>query len=977
MLLQQIAQENGFLLIEEEWIEEIGSYARIYEHIKSGARLIQLDNEDNHQVFTASFKTLPTNNTGVAHIVEHTVCCASKKYPLKDTFMELDKGSLNTSLNACTYKDMTMYYCASQNEKDFGNLIEVYLDLIFHPLIHERLYLFKQEGWRYSIEDAESPLSYTGIVYNEMNGEYMEPSTRLEHLIHENLFPDTCYKYDSGGKPEEIVKLDEKAFLSFYNTYYKPSNCTFFLYGKCDLQARLKQLDEVLQAFVKEEIRADIPLQKPFETLKMCQGYYPIEAKEEKEEALLALTFVVGEIHNVTLRLAFEMLEHMLLKSPASPLYEVLLGKKSIGKSIDESGYDTGKRQPTFSIILNGTHKAHHNTFKKRIFNVFKKLVKEGISKDLIDAAFNTVTFSLKEGDTPWEAKGVILSEEVQMGVLYDGHPFSHLKYEKALQEIAEQKDKGYFEQIIETYFLNNSHAVCALLEPDEKQYEMEEIKFNNELEAYKQSLTQEGLTKLILASETLEDLQEQQNAIEDLEKLPHLSLEDLPNHPKYPTFTTSQEEGITWQWHHLDTQDIAYIHVLFDVASVSQKDLNYLGLLSNLLTYVGTTHYSYHALENAINKETGGLNCSVQAYAECNNTHAFKPYLKISLKVLMSQLESLPHLLEEITCHTQFNDEMKVHELIDLILYEMERSFKSTPEYRATRTLYTYGSQAAIYEDYVSGMIYYDFLKALKVELIEDRKKGFKRLVENLERLYKQIIQRQDLFVSVTAPAQSQPTVKNYLEQFIGCLPVQQLQKVTYQFEPEIKNQAFYTATGVQAITMGGNFKDLGFNFTGSLYVLNHILDSTYLWDKVRLQGGAYGAQLTLGRDGNMVFCSSCDPELGATLEAFNEAVAFIQKLDLSLKELERCIIGTIGGLTNPLTMEQKSEQVLIYGLTHVTKDIIEKEWQEVLNTTIEDLRNCADLVEAVCKLNGTCVIGNRTKIMEEASRFKSIESL
>lgn len=981
MILQPNALYYGFQLIEEEWIEEISSMVRFFEHIQSGAKLIQVANEDIHQVFTASFKTIPTDHTGVAHIVEHTVCCASKKYPLKDTFMELDKGSLNTSLNACTYKDMTMYYCASQNEKDFSNLIEVYMDLIFHPLIHERPYLFKQEGWHYSIEDKDEPLSYSGIVYNEMHGEYMEPSTRLENLIHETLFKDTCYRYDSGGKPEEIVKLTEENFLSFYNRYYKPSNCTLFLYGKADLETRLIQLNNVLKEFKKEECEFPILIQQPFKKMERCHGYYPVEeeqqSEEDKETAFLALSFVVGDIHNIELRLAFEMLEHMLLKSPASPLYEALLGENGIGKSIEEGGYDTGKRQPTFSIVLNGTNSFYEETFKERVFKVLNYIVENGIDKDLVEAAYNTVTFSLKEGDTPWEAKGVILSEEVQMGVLYGQHPFTHLKYENALEEIGKKRHSGYFEALIKEYLLNNPHGVCALLEADENEFMKEEKRREEALKAYKESLSEEQLIKLILTNQALEQLQEMPNEPEDLAKLPHLTLTDLPKVPKFPSFQMEKTSNITWQVHPLNTQEIAYIHLLFDTSHIAKEDLTYLGLLSNLLTYIGTKNYTYDALENIINQQTGGLNCNLQAYAHCENTHKFSPYLKISLKVLLDKLEDLPHLLEEITCNTIFKDAAKINELIELMLYEIDRSFKSTPEYRTTRAVYSYCSGAAIYEDYVSGMIYYEFLKELKKDLQGKDNQAFDNLVKKLNKIYKEVMQKTNLVVSITSPKESQKDVRTYIEKFLKVIPNREVISVDYGFNPEIRNEAYIIPSQVQAITTGYNFKDLGYKFSGTLYVLNHILDSTYLWDRIRLQGGAYGCQVTLGRDGNLVICSYCDPELGETLKVIDEIGDFIRNLELSQEELERCIIGTIGSLSSPLTMEQKSEQVLIYGITHVSQQLLEREWQEILTTTIEDLKNCAPLIEDVLRQKALCVIGNKSKIKKEAKRFKKIYTL
>ena len=964
----------GFKLIEERLIEEIDGMGRVFEHVKSGARLVHLETKDTNKVFTLSFKTLPKDNSGVAHIIEHAVCCASSKYPLKDTFIEMDKGSLNTSLNACTYKDMTMYYCASQNEKDLLNLMEVYMDLVFHPLIKERPYIFKQEGWHYAIEDKQDDMTYNGIVYNEMNGDYAEPTTRLEAIIHETLFKDTFYKYDSGGKPEEIVKLREEDFLKFYDTYYKPANCTLFLYGDGDLMKQLALLDEgYLQNFDKEEVREDIPLQPKFDRPEEVVAYYPVDLEEGLEDkTILALSFVVGEIKDVELRIALEILEHILLKSFASPLTKVLISEMGLGQMLEEGGYDTGKRQPTFSIVLNGSNPLEKDRFKEGVFKVLGQLATKGIDKDLLEAALSVVTFGLEEGDTPWEAKGVIYSEEVQMGVLYGEHPLKHLSYKKYLEAIQKKADEGYFEDLIQKYFLENPHHVLVVLVPDHKLAREEELRLEKHLKAYKKSLTKKELELLIKMNEELDDLQERTNTKEDLDALPHLTLDDIRKDVEPLCIKEDKVDDVTIYFNPERAGDIAYLHFLFDASSVVQEDLPYLGLLANLLTYLSTEHYTYSALENEINKQTGGLNCSINAYANSEDTSVYKPFFKISCKVLLEKVDKLPALLHEITLCGLFNEKEKIKEIIGIVKYEIERSFTGSPEYRAARRVYTYFSDSALYEDQVSGIHYYDFLK----EQYEHFEENFEVLSHKIMKLYRMIMQKNHLQVSLTAEEKAYSPLKKQLEVFIKALPSKTFDKATYHFIKEIQNEAYLTSSNVQAIASGFNFKTLGYTFKGTLHVVNNLLDSTYLWDKIRLQGGAYGSNVMINRDGNLVICSYCDPGLEETLTAYKGIGTHLKDLQLEPEELEKYIIGTIGGLDMPLTMEQKSERALIHTLCQVSHKVLQKERDEVLETTLEDLKAIGELFEAVMAQNAHCVIGSRTKILENTHCFKQIKT-
>lgn len=966
---------QGFKLIDAQYIGELQGIARYFIHEKSGAKLVQLGVSDTNKTFTISFKTPPSDNSGVAHIIEHAVCCASKKYPLKDTFIEMDKGSLNTGLNACTYKDMTMYYAASENPKDLLNLMTVYMDLVFNPLIYERSYIFKQEGWHYTLEDREDDIGYNGIVYNEMQGEYTEPMTILEHEINTALFPQSIYRYDSGGLPEEIVNLTEEKFLNFHRDYYHPSNCTICLYGDGELLDQLELLDkEYLRYFEKKEQTIDIMMQSCFEQPSSIEKKYPLDSDESpKDKGIIALSFVVDKTLNTELRLAFQVLEHMLLKSSASPLTESIVREHELGKTIEEGGYDTGKLQPTFSIILSGTDIKHSKTFEKEVLRILHQLAYEGIDKNLLEASLNTITFALQESASPWEPKGVLYSEEIQNSLLYGGNPFEHLKYQKHIDYINAHKEHGYFEELIKTYFLENTHRVLISLDPCKKLYKMKEKEQKKRLRAYKKSLTPSDIEALINLNLQLDDIQEACNTTEELALLPTLTLEDISPVAKQLYVEEDAINNIPIIRHHESTKDVIYMHFLFDTRNIREEDIPYIGLLTNLLTYISTKNYSYTDLENEINKQTGGLNCATNAYTLWNDTDCYSPYFKISSKVLIDKLPSLIQLIEEITIHTVFNEKAKIKEILGYIKYEMERSFVGSSEYIATKRIYSSLSAAAMYENLISGISYYEFLS----ELYERFDEKYSELTKKLQQVYHQIMQRGNLLISVSAEPRYTKVINEHLAHLIKSLPEHNQIKYAYELTPKITHEGYLVSTNVQSVAKGFNYRKLGYEFDGALYVVNNILDSTYLWDKVRLQGGAYGCELSIGRDGNVVMCSSCDPELTKTLETYNGISEFLRNIELNQEELLKYIIGTIGGMDIPLTMEQKSEKALTYYLCGISHETIQLTRSQIIKTTLEDIRRLAYLFEESKSSHAVCVIGNSNKLNKNKDLFDFIKSL
>lgn len=960
-------ENNLYQLLVQEQIEEIEGEAFLYQHLKSGAQVVMLKNQDPHKAFSITFKTPPQDDTGVCHIIEHAVCCASEKYPLRDTFMAFDKGSVNTAFNACTYKDITMFYGASLYEKDLMNMVDVYMDLVFHPLIYKKPELFKQEAWHLKLENKKGPLAYNGIVYNEMQGEYGESSTWLECEMHRALFPDSCYQYDSGGVPEAIVTLTEEAFLAFHQKHYVPNNAVIYFYGDLDQEVVLKQLDaRYLSQLEKGTDVASVSKQPKFSKPVQFKKTYPVSGDEkEDEKTVLGISFVVGEVTDTELRLACQMLEHMLLKSAASPLATALIEEAGLGKALNDLGYDSGKYQPTFSIVLNDCVEGKIQVFKETIFKTLRKLAEEGLPKDLVDAAFNTVSFGLYEGDGGGEPKGILYGEDILMSLLYGGKPFGHIGFKKHLKAIEQAKNKGYFEAILQTYFLENTHYACMELAPSKASYKEQQKKQKESLQGIKAGLTKKEKEDLIALQEILEQEEE-----EDLAVLPQLAKADIQKAPKYLKYECIKET-ITYLWHEAETRGISYVHMLFDASVIPQEDIHYVGLLAHILTYLSTEGYNYDDLENAINKETGGLNCSINAYSQAVDTNAYKPYFKISAKILDEKLQAFMDLVVEITTKSLFTEKEKLFDLLKIIQHEYEKSFTSTPEYRATRRCYTYFSNAAVYEDLVSGFAFYGFI----TDFYNHYDKQFEEVSLKLQQVYEKLMRKEGLIISVTSEKKNKNKMEHLLSEGTAHLSSECLSQHQYTLAPTRISEGYMTSTQVQAIAKGytmGTGKDA---FNGSMYVASHLLNTDYLWNEIRLSGGAYGADLSLTRDGNVMLISYCDPNLVETIECFQEIGDYLENLQLEEKELERYIIGTLGGMDYPTTMEQKSEQVLIKYVCGITDEMLEQERREVLNTTQEQLQKIGQYFKEMPPY--LCVIGSGKKLKKHKELFEHLATI
>lgn len=960
---------HGFRLIEQREVEEINSTARIFEHDKSGARLLNLQNDDDNKVFSIGFRTPPSDSTGVPHIMEHSVLCGSRKFPIKDPFVELAKGSLNTFLNAMTFSDKTIYPVASRNEKDFFNLMDVYLDAVFYPNIYKYPEILAQEGWHYELNNEEEEITYKGVVYNEMKGAFSSPEDVLYRKIQESLFPDTTYGVESGGDPEYIPNLTNEQFLDFHKKFYHPSNSYIYLYGNGDLDKELKFInEEYLNEFEKKEVHSNINYQKPFGEIKEIKAEYPVSQEDAgNDKAFLSLNFGFKE-NNSEVYLAFEILEYLLLETPAAPLKKALI-ERNIGKDV-YGFFDHGILQPVFSIVVKNSNESRKDEFKAIVFDTLKSLVKNGIDKKLIEACINIKEFRLREGDTRSYPKGLLYYTKAMDSWLYDNHPLTYLEYEEALSKMKSALTGDYFEKLIEEYLINANHGTLLILNPKAGLAEERSEKLRNKLREYKASLPKEEIKTMIKQTIDLRERQTTEESKEDLEKIPLLSLEDInPKAEQLPLEKRSIGDN-TLLLHSMFTNKIAHIKLVFDTRTVEEKLIPYIGLLSGILGRIGTEKYDYSDLSNEINIYTGGIGFSSATFIQNGTKGEYVPKFIVKSKALVDKVPKLLELLEEMLVRTSLDNKKRLKEIIQEMKSRLEMAIFDAGHIVAANRLFSYFSPVGKYEELISGLEFYEFIEGLEKNF--DSKA--EEIIKNLQEVERAIFNRKNLIISVALDEEDYKIIEEDLVSFLSKLRNNDLKINEYKIEFKSKNEGLLTQGDVQYVIKGYNFRDLGYEYKGSLQVLKTIESLDYLWSKIRVLGGAYGAFASFGRSGNMFFGSYRDPNLKETIEVYDRSEEYLRNFKADEREMTKYIIGTISNLDSPLTPSSKSEKALAYYLSKVTHEDVQKERDEVLNCKQEDIRAFADMIKGCMDQNYLCVLGNSSKLKDNKEVFEEL---
>ena len=967
---------NAYEVLEQRPLDDLHSEGCILRHKKSGARIAVIANDDDNKVFYVGFRTPPEDSTGVPHIIEHTVLCGSDKYPVKDPFVELVKGSLNTFLNAMTYPEKTIYPVASCNDKDFQNLMSVYMDAVFHPNIYKYQEIFKQEGWHYELEDEDSPITINGVVYNEMKGAFSSADDVLQRQILNSLFPDTSYRNESGGDPDFIPDLTYEAYLDFHRRYYHPCNSYIYLYGDMDVAEKLRWLDEeYLSHYEKITIDSAIREQKPFAKPVELVKKYPISSTEtEEDNTYLSYNLVVGTVLDKKLYLAFDILDYALVSAPGAPVKKALLDA-GIGKDIT-GGYDSGTMQPIFSFIAKNANGSQKEEFLSVIRETLKQQVKDGIDKKALLAGINGSEFRYREADFGQFPKGLLYGIQCLDSWLYDDmQPFMHLEASETYRFLKEQVKTDYFEQLIQTYLLDNPHASVVVIEPEKGLNAKKEEQLAKKLAAYKESLSKEEIQQLIADTKHLKKYQEEPSPREDLEKIPMLCREDMKREAA-PLINQEREvDGVTVIHHSMFSNGIAYLRFLFDIRDFAVEDIPYVGLLKYVLGYVDTEHYGYAELSNEINIHTGGIGCSFGVYPHMSGEEQMKVMFEVKTKVLMEELPEAGKLITEMIKTSVLSDEKRLLEILGQLKSRLQASLSSVAHSVASMRAMSYFSRAAYYQDAVGGILFEQKVADL-AEHFEEKKAD---LIAKLEELTRKIFTPERMLVSVVCEEKDFVAVGREIGQLKQALYPSEVSTVRNLplLVLEQKNEGFTDASKVQYVARTGNFKRHGFEYNGALRILKVIMGYDYLWINIRVKGGAYGCMNSYMRNGDTYFVSYRDPNLEKTNEIYDGIPEYLENFTADERDMTKYIIGTISDLDTPLNPNAKGARSMTALLQGITQEDLQRERDEVIGATEKDIRALKDMIASVLEEHNLCVIGNEEKLNEQKELFTELKNI
>ncbi len=958
---------STYRLIEKRRIDELAADGYLLEHIKTGARVLCISCEDDNKVFSIGFRTTPKDSTGVAHIIEHTVLCGSDKYPSKDPFVELAKGSLNTFLNAMTYPDKTVYPVASCNYQDFKNLMSVYMDAVFNPNIYKTRTFFEQEGWHYELADADSPLIYNGVVYNEMKGAYSSPDDVLGEEIKKALYPDNEYAHDSGGEPNTIPQLTYENYIDFHRTYYHPSNSYIFLYGNCDMEERLTWIDsEYLSGYGRISVDSAVALQKAPEAPVYRVATYSITDEEsEKKNTFLSWNRVTGEASDVLEGLAFSVLEYVLMDAPGAPI-KLALMKAGIGSDV-YGGYNDGLRQPYFGIIAREADKEDESRFEFIINDVLSDIVENGINKRTVLAGLNSLEFRMREADYGGLSKGLIAGLNAMNTWLYDDNgAFDMLCYQQYFDKLRTLIDEGYFEKLIKEKLLDNPHGATVVMVPEKGKNDKNDAETARKLAELKASLSREQIAQIVEHTAALKKFQETPSTPEELEKIPLLSVDDVSKKAEQLYIDEKELDGIKVIHSDVFSAGIAYFKFSFDARSIGVDDVKYASLLVSLLFQMSTEDHSYEELGDEILIKTGGLRAGAIARVRPEGLD-FR--VEISGKAFSNSQNDAMELISEVVNTTSFADRERLHNLIMMGKSRLSSTLVERGNGTATvRAAGTVSGKARI-DDMISGIDYY--------EALDNWDKNFdsvyEELAAKLTQLCKKVFVKENMIISFTGSAEEYESFKEAAPVFTDTLPAGE--HFTGEFRPVLldQNEGFKSSSQVNYVGLYGNpIKESDkYKYTGALRVLGIWMGYEYLWINIRVMGGAYGCGCVFMKRGGVMLSSYRDPNLADTLEVFRKAADAVRNLDFSERDMTKYILGAVNELDSPKTPAQKGSMSFEMWMAGITQEDLQRERDEVLTADIKTLRGLADYIDTAVSQNHYCVVGNASAIDAASELF------
>lgn len=957
---------SAYELIQKQEMPELNSTGYLLKHKKTKAKVVLIGNQDENKVFTIGFRTPPSDSTGVPHIMEHSVLCGSEDFPVKDPFVELVKGSLNTFLNAMTYPDKTVYPVASCNDQDFQNLMHVYLDAVFHPNIYREEKIFRQEGWHYELSAEEEPVIYNGVVYNEMKGAFSSPEDMLDREIMTTLYPDTPYHHESGGDPKHIPELTYEAFLAFHQKFYHPSNSYIYLYGDMDMAEKLIWIDEhYLSHYDYLEVDSSIPLQKPFAKMAERVVDYPISAGESvKGQAYLSYNVVVEDSLDAELYLAFQVLEYALLSAPGAPLKQALLDA-GIGRDI-LSSHENGIAQPFFSVIAKNADLEQKEAFLETIRRTLAGIVENGFDRKALQAGLNFYEFRYREADFGNYPRGLMYGLQMFDSWLYDEtKPFLHLLALDNFARLKKRMDQGYFEGLVKKYLLENTHAALLMLRPVPGLEAQEGARVEQELKVYREGLDEKAVEALVKSTEALKAYQDEPSSPEDLQKIPMLKREDIRREALPLINEELQVDGTTVLYQEIFTGGISYIRLLFDAESLPEELIPYMGILKHVLGFMDTENYSYGELFNEINCHTGGIVPGVSLYGDMRDRDRFRVMFELRAKVLSGKTDFAFAMMREILKRTRLTDKKRLHEILSQLRSRLQMYLTSSGHSAAAMRAMAGFSRSARMNDRISGVAFYQAVEELEQHFEEHADE----LTEKLSQVMQYVLRPENLTVSCTSKEDGIEAVKKEIPALKKALCTEVLPKAPVREETEAGalKEGIMTPSAVQYVARAGHIS----NYTGAYRILKVILSYDYLWIQIRVKGGAYGCMSGFGLYGDSYLVSYRDPNLQKTNEVFEGTADYVEQFDAGERDMTKYIIGTISELDTPLTPAAAGNRSMSAWLTHTTMEDLQKIRNEILDATPADIRALAGGVRELLAQGSFCAIGNENRIGKEKELF------
>ena len=949
--------KHGFTLVRTESIPEINAKALQYRHDRTGADLLSIVVADENKVFGISFRTPANDSTGVAHILEHSVLCGSRKYPTKEPFVELLKGSLQTFLNAFTYPDKTCYPVASQNVKDFYNLVDVYLDAVFHPNLTRHTH--EQEGWHYEIEKSDQPLIYKGVVFNEMKGVYSSPESILAEASQQSLFPDTPYGIDSGGHPWHIPDLSWEQLVAFHRRYYHPSNSYIYFYGDDDPDTRLKIMDEALREYDRLDVTSAVPLQKSFGEPRSFTKFYPAGEEDGEDRSFHVVNWLLAETTDIVTSLGLDILHHILIGTPASPLRKALIDS-GLGEDLAGIGLEGQLRQMYFSTGLKGIDPKDALAVEQLIFDTLRGLVKDGIDPRTIEASINTIEFRLRENNTGNFPRGLSLMVRALTTWLYEGDPLDPIRFEKPLAEIKTRAGARYFESLIERYLIANPHRTSLTLKPDPELGKKEEERERARLAEVKRQLSADQIAELMRNTEELKRLQTLPDRPEDLAKIPSLKRGDLEKSNRILPIQVADVSGAKVLYHELFTQGIVYLDVGFDLHTLPPRLLPYVGFLGKALLETGTSKEDFVSLGQRIGSRTGGIEPSTYS-SMIRGSREGTTWFFLRGKAMASGAQDLLGILTDVLSSARLDHQDRIKQIVLEEKASLEAELTPSGHRVVASRLRSRLNEADWASEQMGGVEYLFFVR----KLAEEFNHGWTQIHTDLEELKKILLNRASMIFNVTTDAGTWKAFEAELRAFIGGLPSTDAKRQVWSFPAAVGAEGLGIPAKVNYVGQGADLFSLGWKFHGSALVVSRYLRSAWLWERVRVQGGAYGGFCSLDpRSGAFVYTSYRDPNVGATLNIYNQTAAYLSASNLSDEEVTKAIIGAIGDLDAYQLPDAKGFTSMTRYLSADTDAKRQAMRDEILATTARHFNDFAGALDLVRTHPLVVVLGSEEAI-------------